>query len=265
MKNKVEIIAEVPQLSSREAAGFKDFGSLMNQYNDYSRVLKRNRIVGGTVVVVLGLLLALLYYQPNYSTSPGSTALRNEAEVSDTHTMGPELPPSLQQLNWQEADLERRGETPENKAATAISPAKKNNTPTTAHSPEKEPHSVSNKPFVNEFVDAAPVNGMQYLYEWLYEHIVYPEEVKLALDSAADLQEKPVDGVVVVQFTVEADSSISHVKVVQSLGESFDKEAIRLIKNMPPWKPATRNGQPLSRSFTLPVRFSVKKVSSHDL
>ncbi len=267
MKNKVEIVSEAPQLNSREAARFKDFGGLMNQYNDYSRVLRRNRIAGGAAAVVSGLLLALLYYLSNNTTMQESSTLPNGAELSDSQTMGPELPgsPPMLQLNWRETDLERQREKPEDKAAPGVSEATKNSTPTTGQLPEKKEDSVSDKPSSNEFTEAAPVSGMQHLYEWLNEHIVYPEEVKLALDSAAGLLEKPVEGMVVVQFTVEADSSISNVKVVHSLGESFDKEAIRLIKSMPPWKPASRNGQPLSRSFTLPVRFSVLKTSSRDL
>lgn len=60
---------------------------------------------------------------------------------------------------------------------------------------------------------------------------------------------------VFVTFLVDADGSVTHFDVVQSGGAAFDAEVIRVLKKMPKWKPALRNGQPAAVSFTQPVTF----------
>lgn len=62
-------------------------------------------------------------------------------------------------------------------------------------------------------------------------------------------------GMVVVSFIVEKDGSIDSVKLTQSLTEYYNKEAIRLVKSMPHWKPATQNGQPVRTLFNFPIKF----------
>lgn len=49
--------------------------------------------------------------------------------------------------------------------------------------------------------------------------------------------------------------SITGFDIVQSGGAAFDKEVIRMLKKMPTWKPAFRNGQPTAVPFTQPVTF----------
>ncbi len=50
-----------------------------------------------------------------------------------------------------------------------------------------------------------------------------------------------VVGKVFVSLLVEKDGSISNVAVVRGLCESCDKEAVRLVKNMPIWIPAKKD------------------------
>ena len=60
---------------------------------------------------------------------------------------------------------------------------------------------------------------------------------------------------VVVRFSVGADGSISHYEIMQSGGETFDNEVIRVLKKMPKWKPAVQNGNNVTALFTQPVTF----------
>ena len=277
MKNQVKIVQEVPQLTDLETARFRDFDGLMRQHSDYRRVLRRNRIIGSSGFILL-VILGLFFYtktgvetSPNPDVKPASEAALEAAsgatfeadrpspatKLSGNPNTPPEIPAELPVTenrppeNTGSIDVEKVDQSPAPDQRTQPEPPEL--------VPEKEVPKSDDRPVRNEFTDAAPVLGMQHLYEWMNEHIVYPEELRVRPDSASDADGRAMEGVVVVQFTVGADSSISRVKVVQSLGESFDKEAIRLIKSMPPWKPATRNGQPLNRSFTLPVRFSLKE------
>jgi protein TonB len=60
---------------------------------------------------------------------------------------------------------------------------------------------------------------------------------------------------VLVRFLVSEDGTVTGFEVVQSGGAAFDNEVIRVLKKMPKWKPALRNGQPTAVPFTQPVTF----------
>ena len=68
-------------------------------------------------------------------------------------------------------------------------------------------------------------------------------------------EENGIQGRVVVQFVVGKDGSISNVHVVKSVDPSLDKEAVRVVKNMPRWIPGKQNGQSVTVRYTLPVTF----------
>ena len=60
---------------------------------------------------------------------------------------------------------------------------------------------------------------------------------------------------VVVQFMVNADGSIQNIKVVESAGDAFDKEVLRVLARMPRWKAATEDGKSVNAIVTQPVTF----------
>ena len=66
---------------------------------------------------------------------------------------------------------------------------------------------------------------------------------------------KRISGSVVLQFTVNADGSLSDISVVRSLGSGCDEEAIRLVKAMPDWVPGKQRGKAVKTTITLPVNF----------
>jgi TonB family protein len=68
-------------------------------------------------------------------------------------------------------------------------------------------------------------------------------------------QEEGHVGVVAVSFIVETDGKLDSVKVVQPLTEYYNNEAMRIIKAMPKWKPATQNGKAVRTQLTFPIKF----------
>lgn len=70
--------------------------------------------------------------------------------------------------------------------------------------------------------------------------------------------ENGIQGRVVCQFTVWKDGSVSDVKVLRSVDPALDREAIRLISNMPKWKPGEQRGKAVSCKFTVPVVFRLQ-------
>ena len=91
--------------------------------------------------------------------------------------------------------------------------------------------------------------GQQALFKYLSENVKYP----------VIAQENGIQGRVICQFVVNIDGSIVDVEVVRSGGDpSLDKEAIRVIKSMPKWKPGKQRGKPVRVKYTVPVNFKLQ-------
>lgn len=69
-----------------------------------------------------------------------------------------------------------------------------------------------------------------------------------------------IEGENVVTFTVREDGSIVGVYIHRSLSPGLDQEAMRLVRNMPPWKPAVRNGQPREVRCWLEIAWELKEL-----
>ena len=68
---------------------------------------------------------------------------------------------------------------------------------------------------------------------------------------------KGIEGRVMVTFIIETDGSLTYIKVSRGLSPEFDKEAIRLIRECPRWKPAIRYGKPVRVGYSIPIIFKL--------
>ena len=87
--------------------------------------------------------------------------------------------------------------------------------------------------------------GMAELMKYLQKNIKYP----------TICQEQGIQGRVIVQFVVNSDGSIVDPQVVKPVNPYLDKEALRVVSNMPKWKPGEQRGKKVRVRFTLPVTF----------
>jgi len=96
-------------------------------------------------------------------------------------------------------------------------------------------------------VEEAPEfpGGQEALLTYLGNNIKYPQLAR----------ESNIQGTVYVGFIVEANGSISNVKVARGIGGGCDDEAVRVVKDMPAWKPGKQRSKPVRVQFNLPVRF----------
>ncbi len=90
--------------------------------------------------------------------------------------------------------------------------------------------------------------GMEKMYEFMGKTQKYPD-----MEYEAGIQ-----GKVYVQFTVAKDGSIEEAKVLRSVSDGLDKEALRMVKSMPKWSPGKMGGKPVKCRFNLPVVFKLK-------
>ncbi|MBR4480788.1 MAG: TonB family protein [Prevotella sp.] len=90
--------------------------------------------------------------------------------------------------------------------------------------------------------------GPKALMDYLMENVKYP---KTAFD--ADIQ-----GRVIAQFVVDKEGTVRDAHVVKSVDPALDAEALRVINNMPKWKPGRQNGKVVNVKYTIPVNFQLQ-------
>lgn len=90
--------------------------------------------------------------------------------------------------------------------------------------------------------------GMAALMQFLGKNIHYPPIA----------QENGTQGRVTVGFVVNKDGSIVDVKVLRGVDPYLDKEAVRVVKTMPKWKPGMQLGKPVRVRYTVPVMFRLQ-------
>lgn len=65
-------------------------------------------------------------------------------------------------------------------------------------------------------------------------------------------------GTVKISFIVERDGGVTDIRAIQGISEKADLEAIRVIAEMPKWKPGMQGGRPVRVNYTIPVYFTKK-------
>jgi protein TonB len=92
------------------------------------------------------------------------------------------------------------------------------------------------------------IGGQAKLMEYINHEIHYPINSK----------EKGIQGTVYVGFVVSATGKITHVKLLRGIknADDLNAEALRVMSNMPDWKPGKQNGKNVSVQFTFPIKFA---------
>ncbi|WP_201977716.1 zf-HC2 domain-containing protein [Hymenobacter rubidus] len=94
-------------------------------------------------------------------------------------------------------------------------------------------------------ISPAPVGGSLAFREYLRRE---------ASQFESEINNLRLSGTVRVQFTVEADGKLSHLKVTRGLRKDYDDEALRLVCEGPAWQPGIAGGKraPLPMEVTVP-------------
>ena len=103
---------------------------------------------------------------------------------------------------------------------------------------------------VYETVEQMPEfpGGMEALINFLQENVKYPENAV----------KNNIEGRVFVQFIVDKTGQVCDAKVVRSVNEELDAEAIRVVNSMPNFIPGRQDGKAVSVFFTLPINFKLQ-------
>lgn len=219
----------------------------------------RNKVVCAVAALLIALVVGLYVMNSKTDKEPQTAATEQPTQLADSIA----------------ASQEEAGETTEGKVADnnetrsdgkptngnnndrQLSPSQASSRPNkttqngqNAPEPVKcetlyKPQPDSNR--VYDVVEQMPSfpGGISGLRTYLNQNIRYP----------AEAQENCVQGRVVVSFVVGKDGHISDVTVLRSVDPSLDKEAVRVIRNMPRWTPGKQGGEPVKVRYNVPVSF----------
>ncbi len=95
------------------------------------------------------------------------------------------------------------------------------------------------------FENAVPEEGLKAYRSYLERELNYP---RTAIDSN-------VSGKVILKVAILATGEIGTIEVKRSLGFGCDEEAMRLVRTGPPWRAATRDGEPVESQVRVKVVF----------
>ena len=104
------------------------------------------------------------------------------------------------------------------------------------------------EPFV--VVEEMPMfpGGEAALLQYIADHTNYPEVAK----------ENNIQGRVIVRFCVTSKGSVNQVSVLKGVDPELDQEAIRVVSELPPFKPGKQGGKPVPVWYMVPITFTLK-------
>lgn len=86
--------------------------------------------------------------------------------------------------------------------------------------------------------------GSMALLKYIIDHIQLPA---IPLDQLER-------GMLIIQFIVERDGSISSPKVVRGIHPKVDAAYLRVFEQMPAWEPGQQRGIPMRTQLNFPIR-----------
>jgi protein TonB len=89
--------------------------------------------------------------------------------------------------------------------------------------------------------------GEEAMMKFIQKNIQYPDMER----------ENDIQGRAVVGFVVNEDGSLTDIAVKRSVSSGIDKEAVRVVKLLPKFKPGKQQGKAVKVQFMLPIMFKL--------
>ena len=100
------------------------------------------------------------------------------------------------------------------------------------------------------FVEQSPsfIGGDKALFKYLADSIHIPES------------EKKISGAIYLSCIIDTLGKVRNISVLRGIKEAplTTKEAIRVVSQMPNWKPGRQDGKKVNVKFQIPVRFPLQ-------
>lgn len=83
--------------------------------------------------------------------------------------------------------------------------------------------------------------------------------LKLNLNYPAIARDAGVSGSVWITFVVNKKGEIEDIKIAKSVSPACDREAERVVRAMPKWKPGLQRGVPVKVQYYLPIKYTLTR------
>lgn len=97
--------------------------------------------------------------------------------------------------------------------------------------------------------------GVKALQKFIGHRIQYPPQAL----------KKNIQGRVFVSFVVDSKGAVVDSKVVRGVDPLLDNEAIRVVNQMPRWKPGMQRGKSVRVSYTVPINFALNDFKCYPI
>jgi TonB family protein len=239
MKNKLQIMKNRPSITDEEIRSYMNFDSVVNVYETRKKS-NQNRIRNASWLLgIVGIAFLAYFFWPEKSALTTSNAPLQEVLPIINDSVQSEIQPGPLVTDNKNSEQEL---ITNKSLGSGVAKKLKETTPVI-----KEELAAPSF----QYLEAEPAAGYPALYEYFASELRYPAE---ALKDS-------IQGIVSVSFLIDQEGKPVQIKIVNSLGPAFDKEAQRLIENMPAWKPATLNGKPVAAKISLPFTFQIVKTN----
>ena len=101
---------------------------------------------------------------------------------------------------------------------------------------------------ITSYPEFISTNEYTDVNEFIYSNMEFPEEAR----------EMGLSGLVKVRFDINKDGSIGNVDILESPDKSFNAEVLRLLDEMPNWKPALSVKDAVISRYQLNINFTLK-------
>lgn len=99
--------------------------------------------------------------------------------------------------------------------------------------------------FISVEEDPSFPGGWEAFHHYLAANVEYPRQER----------EKGIQGIVYLTFVVEPDGRISNVEILEGVNDNLNKEAKRVVRNMPDWEPGKQRDHAVRVRVNLPISF----------
>lgn len=237
MKNKLTVMNKRQGIAEDELDRFKNFDALLMKYNRTS--VGSSKIGLNAMKWIISILaIGITGLSVFYLTTDKKQEIKNSK--NESIRIIPEEGKKNDSITENVTSVKEK---------QLSSPQKTDLNQTTKEKPEIKKEIAMPIP-APVYVQAEPIEGYAHLYDYFNTELIYPP---VAIKDS-------VQGVLTVSFTINREGLPENLQFTNSLGGAFEEEAKRLILNMPPWKPAMLNNEPVSSRLSLPLTFQIQSV-----
>jgi protein TonB len=195
------------------------------------------------------VLASFTYSTPAEDRGDNSVVVR-DSDSGFEEEVKVEEPPETPQEE-QQADITPPPQEDIKEKETEPEPPPRDPTPPPPPPPPPGPTQPVKKAEIVDFpdVEAAFPGGAAAMKRWIQENVQYPEISRELGDQ----------GRVYVTFVVEPDGSITGIDVMRGgVTPELNREAKRLVRNMPKWEPGSVKAKPVRARCRLPITFTLQ-------